>query len=54
MEETMRARLCGLYNTLHSRPVGPYFDRYAADETGKKRFLHGAALSGRENSQPSP
>ena len=40
MEETMRARCAAWYNTLHSRLVGPYFDRYGSDEQ-KKRFLPG-------------
>ncbi len=40
IEETMRAGCGEWYNTLHSRLVGPYFERYGNDEQ-KQRFLPG-------------
>ena len=40
IEETMRARCAAWYNTLHSRLVGPYLERYGTNEQ-KKRFLPG-------------
>ena len=46
IEETMRARCGAWYNTLHSRLVGPYLDRYGTEEQ-KKRFLPGC-VSGKK------
>ena len=40
IEETQRARCAEWYNSLHSRLVGPYIDRYGTDEQ-KMRFLPG-------------
>ncbi len=40
IEETVRAGCGEWYNTLHSRLVGPYFERYGNDEQ-KQRFLPG-------------
>lgn len=40
IEETQRARSADWYNSLHSRLVGPYIDRYGTDEQ-KMRFLPG-------------
>lgn len=40
IEETQRARCADWYNTLHSRLVGPYIDKYGTDEQ-KQRFLPG-------------
>lgn len=40
LEETQRARCAEWYNTLHSRLVGPYLNRYGNEEQ-KMRFLPG-------------
>lgn len=40
IEETQRAGCAEFYNTVHSRLVGPYLDRFGNDEQ-KQRFLPG-------------
>ena len=40
IEETIRAGCYDWYNTLHSRLVGPYIDKFGNDEQ-KQRFLPG-------------
>jgi len=42
MEETCRAGCLDWFNTLHSRLVGPYFDKLGTDAQ-KEKFLTGAA-----------
>jgi len=47
IEETVRGGCGGWYNSLHSRLVGPYFDKFANEEQ-RQRFLP-ACVRGEKN-----